>query len=222
MKTLTIIPARAESLRLPNKNTRLLGNLPLIEHSMKYALRNKAVVGDIVITTDDEQIKKLAIPYDLRVIHRPEELASDTATTASVMTHALEEMEKEYDWVILLQPTNPLRPMNLLSDAFAKAKQLQVDSLMTVTRSYHKLGKITEERFQPFNYKMGQRTQDLAPLYYENGLLYITKASLIKKGIILGEHNYPYIVEHPYASVDIDEEIDFKFAQFILTQYPNE
>jgi CMP-N-acetylneuraminic acid synthetase len=68
---------------------------------------------------------------------------------------------------------------------------------------------------------MGQRSQDLEPLYYENGLLYITKASLILKDIVLGPNNLPYLVDHPYASVDIDTIDDLKYAEFILNQYPN-
>ena len=69
---------------------------------------------------------------------------------------------------------------------------------------------------------MGQRSQDLEPLFYENGLLYITKTKRIVEGQLLGDNNYPYIVNHPYANVDIDTLDDFKYAAFILTNYPNE
>jgi N-acylneuraminate cytidylyltransferase len=83
------------------------------------------------------------------------------------------------------------------------------------------LGKIVEEKFVPFNYTIGQRSQDLEPLFYENGLLYITKASLILEEKIVGHKNFPFIVGHPYAKVDIDTAEDFKYAEFILENYNN-
>jgi N-acylneuraminate cytidylyltransferase len=83
------------------------------------------------------------------------------------------------------------------------------------------LGKIVEEKFVPFNYTIGQRSQDLEPLFYENGLLYITKASLILEEKIVGHKNFPFIVDHPYAKVDIDTAEDFKYAEFILENYNN-
>jgi N-acylneuraminate cytidylyltransferase len=66
---------------------------------------------------------------------------------------------------------------------------------------------------------MGQQSQDLEPLYYENGLLYITKASLILESKILGENNYPFIVNHPFAKVDIDTKEDFEYAAYLLNRH---
>lgn len=222
MRALTIIPARAGSQRLPKKNIKLLGDIPLVQHSINYALNNKNLTGDIYVSTDDESVKEIAIKCGVDIIDRPASLTSSTATTASVLAHALASTNKDYDYIILLQPTNPLRPKNLLQTAMSTFHELTPDSLMTVSRHHHKLGKIKDNRFIPFNYEMGQRSQDLEPLYYENGLLYISKPELIKKEIILGERNAPYIVDHPYATVDIDELLDFEYAQFIMNTYINE
>jgi len=93
---------------------------------------------------------------------------------------------------------------------------------MTVSRNKDKLGKIIDDKFVPFNYKMGQRSQNLEPLYVENGLIYIAKTALILEEKILGENNYPFIVDHPYAKVDIDTIEDLKFAEFILENCPSE
>ena len=90
--------------------------------------------------------------------------------------------------------------------------------MFTVSRDHKKLGKIKDHKFEPFNYKIGQRSQDLEPLYYENGLLYITKAALIKQNIIFNESSYPYIVNHKFANVDIDTQEDFDYAEYILTK----
>ena len=220
-KTILIIPARGGSKRLANKNIELLGDYPLLVHSILYAKQNGSLIDAIYVTTDDAAIKTIALQNGVQVIERPEHLSGDTATTVSALKHVLETTGQGFETVVLLQPTNPLRPVSLLSDAFDTFVAHGCDSLMTVSRNHQKLGKIIDGHFVPFNYVMGQRSQDLEPLYAENGLLYITKSSLIMNDCILGDNNFPYIVDHPYTSVDIDTEEDLKYAEFILKQYPN-
>lgn len=221
-QVISIIPARGGSKRLPKKNILALNNKLLIEHSIDFAKSNLDIVDKIVVSTDDEEIKQVALKNNIEVIDRPFELAADKASTISVLKHVLETIDGHYDEVILLQPTNPCRPKNLLQMAYKVYLESNVDSLMTVSSSDKKLGKIIDDAFIPYNYTMGQRSQDLEPLFYENGLLYITKTKSILEGHILGNNNHSYIVNHPYADVDIDTLDDFKYAEFILTNYPNE
>ncbi len=222
IKNIAIIPARGGSKRLPNKNMLKLNGVPLIEHSINFAMANKSIINDVYVSTNDKNIKEIALNLGAKVIDRPEEISGDYATTVSALKHVINTIEETIDNVILLQPTNPLRQKNLLTDAYTKYIDGDFDSLMTVSSSEKKLGKIKNDNFIPYNYIMGQRSQDLEPLYFENGLLYITRTSLILDNSILGSNNYPYIVNHPYALVDIDLEEDLKYAQFILDNYPNE
>ncbi|MCF6182890.1 acylneuraminate cytidylyltransferase family protein [Lutibacter sp.] len=215
--TIAIIPARGSSKRLPNKNVKLLGGIPLLVHSINYAKANK--INKIVVTTDNKEIKNIALKNNVEVIDRPKELSGDLATTVSALKHVLKNVKEVFENVILLQPTNPLRPKNLLKEAFHIFNKGNYDSLMAVSRNHQKFGKIINNKFEPFNYKIGQRSQDLAPLYFENGLLYITKASLILEGKILGKNNYPFIVNHPFASVDIDTKEDFEYAEYLLSHH---
>jgi len=221
-KTICIIPARGGSKRLPRKNMRTLLNLPLLAYSINYAKQNSEIINHIVVTTDDDEIKQYALQQGVQVIDRPKHLADDLSTTVSALKHVLQSNDQFYDTVVLLQPTNPLRPKTLLEHAYHQFVEQDCDSLMTVSGNQHKLGKIIDDKFVPYNYKMGQRSQDLEPLYFENGLLYITKASLIMDGTILGDNHVPFIVDHPYAQIDIDTEADFKYAEFILKEYPYE
>jgi len=216
--SIIIIPARRGSKRLPDKNVMPLGGVPLILHSINYAKANKNLIDRIFISTDDPRAKMIALKEGIEVIDRPLYLGDDNASTVSALKHVLETIEKEVENVILLQPTNPLRPKNLLTEAFQKFESGGYDSLMTVTRSFQKFGSIKKDRFVPFNYRMGQRSQDLDPLYYENGLLYITKASLILDEKILGENNFSFIVDHPFAKVDIDVQEDLDYAEFMLSK----
>lgn len=216
MKTIAIITARGGSKRLPGKNIRFLNGIPLIEHSINYAKTNSQIINQIIVSTDSPEIKSIAQEAGVEVVDRPNHLSTDTSSSVSALKHVLENVSGDYENVILLQPTNPLRPVNLLKDAFDEFVKEGFESLMTVSRNRQKLGKIINNEFVPFNYKMGQRSQDLEPLYFENGLLYITKSVLIQKEILLSINNCPFIVDHPFAEVDIDTEEDFEFAEFIL------
>ena len=222
INNIAIIPARGGSKRLPNKNMLILKDLPLIVHSINFAKANRDIIDEIYVSTNDEKIKKIALNFGVKVIDRPNELSGDFSTTASALKHTLKTINRTDGNVILLQPTNPLRQVSLLKEAFSKFLDGNFESLMTVSSSKQKLGRIEVDNFIPFNYKIGQRSQDMEPLFFENGLLYITKAKLILDSIFLGKKNCPYIVNHPYASVDIYTEEDLKYAKFILDNYSNE
>ena len=224
MKFITIIPARGGSKRFPGKNTHVLNGSPLICHSIEYSIKNHLIQGTYV-STDAEDIKAVSRVAGAEIIDRPAEYAGDHATTASAMKHAVQYlMDKgvEFDYVVLLQATNPLRPKPLLDDAIKIIEKGENDSLFTVNRSEKKLGKIIDGRFVPWNYKFGMRSQDMEPLYYENGLLYITKKELLLDEIIEGPTAYPMIVDHPFGEVDIDTVEDFHYAEYMINQYRDE
>lgn len=216
MKNIAIIPARGGSKRIPEKNIKLFAGLPLLAHSILYAQQNETLIDEIYVSTDIIEIKKIAIQYGAKVIDRPEHLSGDLEPTITALKHVLESIDcSDVESVVLLQPTNPLRPQDLLKQAFEIYNNSNCDSLFTVSRNYQKFGKITANKYHPFNYTIGQRSQDLEPLYFENGLLYITKADLILKDIIISENAYPLEVDHVFAKVDIDTFEDLDYADFI-------
>jgi CMP-N-acetylneuraminic acid synthetase len=233
MKTIAIIPARGGSKRLPNKNVLSLGGIPLIAHSILYAQKNSAVIDEIYVSTDDAAIKRIALEYGAKVIDRPESLSGDLEPTVSALKHVLESIEGAVENVILLQATNPLRPQNLLAAAFEVYQKGNYDSLFTVSRNHHKLGKIEDNKFHPFNYTIGQRSQDLEPLFFENGLLYISKAKLIMPldlaspersrrargdSQIISENAFPFEVNSIFANVDIDTQDDLEYAEYLFNK----
>ena len=127
MRNIAIIPARGGSKRLPNKNTMLLGGIPLIAHSILEAKKHSAILDDIYVSTDDAQIKAIALSFGANVIDRPAHLSGDSEPTVTALKHVLESIDFEADSVFLLQPTNPLRPENLLVDAFRLFQENQSD-----------------------------------------------------------------------------------------------
>ena len=219
MKTIAIIPARGGSKRIPNKNITSFGDLPLLVHSINYAKANADIIDAIYVSTDSEAIKIIALEHGAKVIDRPETLSGDLEPTITAMKHALSVIEDEIDTIVLLQPTNPLRPNKLLKDAYNTFVETNSESLFTVSRDDKKLGKIINNTYEPFNYNIGQRSQDLETLYYENGLLYITKSSLIQDDIIFNDTSFPFIVNHKFANVDIDTQDDLEYAEYILKHY---
>ena len=219
MKNIAIIPARGGSKRLPQKNIKLLDGFPLLSFSILFAQANSEIIDEIYVSTDDEDIKNIALKYGAKVIDRPKDLSGDLEPTVSALKHVLQIIDSEVDNVILLQATNPIRPKNLLKEAFEIYQKENSNSLFTVSRNHKKFGKITDQKFIPYNYKIGQRSQDIEPLYFENGLLYITKASLILEDIIISEDAFPFEIDHIFASVDIDTQEDFDYAEYLYHKH---
>lgn len=210
-----LIPARAQSNRFPGKNLTSFNDMPLIVHSIKYALAQQEI-DRVIVSTDCTEIKSISLEFGAEVLDRPKELATDLSPTIATMQHALEQLGDEVEYLVLLQPTNPLRPRELFSEAIELMKKNNQKSLFTVSPLHKKIGHIEQSKFTPLNYSPGMRSQDLRPSYYENGLLYITHRDLIKEGIIFDQNSFAMIVDHPFGQVDIDNPDDLRYAEFIF------
>ena len=221
MKYIVVIPARGGSKRFPGKNIAPLKGKPLIAYSIEYA-KECGLIEHVYVSTDSEEIGAVSEQYGAEVMTRSVELAGDFIPTADVLKDVAQKLlEKgvDFDAFVLLQPTNPLRPKGLLTEAMQIMETGKHDSLCTVTRCDKKLGKIVDNQFVPWNYRFGQRSQDLEPLYYENGLLYIIRKDLLLQGRIFGDTMYPLVVEHPFGEVDIDTKEDMAYAEYMLKLY---
>ncbi len=214
-KVIAVIPARGGSKRLPHKNILPLNGIPLIAHSILYAQKH-AFIDEVIVSTDSLQIAEISKQFNAKVIQRPKEISGDFEPTITALQHVVQQLDQKPENIILLQPTNPLRPENLLEEAFSVFQENQLNALFSVSPHIHKIGKIQNNKFLPFNYKYGQRSQDLEPFFYENGLLYITKSDEIIKGNIITEDAYPFQVHHVFGNVDIDSQTDFDYATFLL------
>ena len=218
MKYIALIPARGGSKRLPRKNILPLAGKPLIAHSIEYAINENIPV---YVSTDDLEIKEVSLQYGAKVIDRPSELASDYATTASVLQHAAQWLIQngvEFDYIIILQPTNPLRPKSMLQEAITIIENECSDSLMSVNPILRKQGRIVENHFEPVNYEFGQRSQDMEVWYYENGLLYFTSKCKCLEGVVMTPNARPLICDHIYGEIDIDTLDDFRKAQYFMEE----
>jgi len=216
-----IIPARGGSKRLPRKNVRMFAGKPLLMHSIDVAQKVPAI-GRILVTTDDAETADLARGAGAEVVVRPVELSGDHATTASAIRHALVTAYAAGDMpraVVTLQPNCPLRTPALVAAAIERFEREAADSVISVTSNHRKLGVIEGGAFVP-RYRTGMRSQDMAPEYYENGVVYVSSTEMVvAKEDLFGARIVPVVTDPLYALGDIDTELDFRVAEFLFHAY---
>lgn len=230
---LAIIPARGGSKRLPRKNVLDLAGKPLIAWTIEAAL-GCSFLDEIMITTDDDDIADVAKKYGANVpFLRPAELASDTATSFDVINHAVgyykSKLGKEFDFVVLLQPTSPLRNARNISDAIELLAQKHADAVVSVCEvehsplwmnalpADHSMAKFLRDEVKK------SRSQELPQNYRLNGAIYIchTRRLLEENTLFISDNIFAYIMNQD-VSVDIDTKYDLFLAACILQNHLTE
>ena len=218
---LVIIPARGGSKRLPRKNVLELAGKPLIVWSIDSGLKSK-YIDKVVVTSDDDEILSISKEYGAEIIKRPDYLANDTAKTFDAIKHTIENMQK-YDYIVLLQPTSPLRNESHIDEAIELLELKKADAIVSVCEMEHSplWSNTLPQNGSMKNFLrkeiLNKRSQDLEKYYRLNGAIYICKTDklLENKGFFLKENIFAYRMDRK-SSVDIDEEIDFKNVEFFL------
>lgn len=223
MNTLYIIPARGGSKGIPGKNIKLLGGKPLINYSIELA-RKFAPDEDICVSTDDTEILRIVKETGLHVpFTRPASLATDQAGTYDVLLHALDYYEqagRQYDRIMLLQPTSPFRlekHVTEISSLYNEADDMVVSVAESHQNPYFSLFEENQagylEKSKPGYY---ERRQDCPPAYYYNGSLYlINTRSLRRNKLHKFERIKKYVMEDIYSK-DIDTPLDWLICEAIL------
>ena len=203
-----LIPARAGSKRIPNKNIVDLGGKPLIYYVIKEALK---ITSNVYVSTDSPVIADISKSYGAKIIDRPHEYATDTSNVKDTIAHFLQNIKT--DTLILLQPTSPFVKKEHIIQGINTLETK--DSVISVCESrefyWNKAG-------HPINYDLANkpRTQDMEPLYKENGAFYMTRVSnfLKKKELVNGEVGFSIMPSKD--SLDIDTDYDLKIARSII------
>jgi CMP-N,N'-diacetyllegionaminic acid synthase len=219
MNILYLIPARSGSKGLPGKNLRMMCGKPLITWSIETALACKEK-GRVIVSTDDQEIADVALKAGAEVpFLRPAELAADKSPTMDMIRHLLNWMKENGgtpDYVVLLEPTSPLRDPQDISNAFQQLKnENKAESIVGVakTESSHPAFLVTLENdfIQPFGKKEVKvlRRQDIGDVYFFEGSLYISETeSLLRNGSFYHEKTLGYVMPK-WKSYEIDELSDF-------------
>jgi CMP-N,N'-diacetyllegionaminic acid synthase len=215
MKVIAIIPARGGSKGIPKKNLVNFLGKPLLQWSIEAALNSKYIT-DVVVSSDDDDILRISQKHkNVIPIKRPKELALDTSRTEPVLAHVIESLKgTTFDYLILLQPTSPLRKSDDIDDAFNKLLASYANSLISVcSNNYHpyKSLRINNEGFLEGiinnEYPFFPR-QELPQTYSANGAIYIIKVKDFIKNHSLITSKTLYFKMSIERSLDIDSKID--------------
>lgn len=227
-KILAVIPARGGSKGVPHKNARLVAGKPLIAYTIAAALAAKDRLYRVLVSTDDAEIAGIARQYGAEVpFTRPADLAGDRVPMIPVLQHAARFVEEQdgqrLDWVLLLQPTAPLRTAEDIAAAVELARQGGCTSVISVVQVFAThpilMKRIEAGRLVPFcvEEREGTRRQDYQPpAYMRNGAIYLTRRDTLLEGnSIWGDSIRPYVMPEE-RSVSIDNELDMKLVELIL------
>jgi N-acylneuraminate cytidylyltransferase/CMP-N,N'-diacetyllegionaminic acid synthase len=221
---LALIPARSGSKGLPHKNIKEINHKPLLAYTIE-SCKTAGFFDDIIVSTDSELYREISIEWGASVpFLRPAEFSEDNAATMDVISHALEEMNKHgktYDYIMLLQPTSPLRNAKHLKESAARLFESQADSVVSVCPfdcNCYLSVRLTDsgEIRIPSQHEKQIRRQDVSSGYRLNGAIYLTSVPFfLKYRNFYAGVTYPYFMD-PLHSVDIDEEYQFYIAQLLL------
>jgi|SaaInlStandDraft_4_1057021.scaffolds.fasta_scaffold29557_2 CMP-N-acetylneuraminic acid synthetase len=231
-RLLAVIPARGGSKRLPRKNVLDLAGKPLIAWTIQEALNCK-YIDQVIVSTDDKEISDISKEYGADVpFFRPSELATDEAKTVDVVLHLLDELEKvgeRYDYIILLQPTSPLRTAQNIDESVELLQMKNSDAVISVCESEHPPlwcnvlpDDMSMDNFLDESVK-NKRSQDLSKQYRINGAIYISSVKKLKKenSFFLSNNCIAYIMKQN-VSIDIDTIDDFDFALLRISNSTNQ
>jgi CMP-N-acetylneuraminic acid synthetase len=235
-KILAIIPARGGSKGIPRKNIKLLMGKPLIAYTIEAAKKSK-YLDRVIVSTDSPEIAKVAKKYGAEVpFIRPAKYATDTASTESVLRHALQWLGKKEnfypDIVLLMEATNPIRRKGLVDEVIEKFITSRADTVLTACPTHGHFWRNIKGKAKRIDYYYKDEKTKLkddqylprqkrAPLYMEDGSVYAIKPSLVRKEKRLGKK--VVIVENDELGsiIDIHDQFDWWLATQIISKYKN-
>ena len=231
MNTLTVILARAGSKGLISKNALAVAGRPMLAWTIEHALGSRRA-GQVVLSTDGEDLARVGRSMGVGVVMRPADLASDQATVDSAARHAVEVTEAQadtkFDTIVILYGNIPVRPADLTDRAVAKLEETGCDSVQSVypvEKMHPYWMKQLGDGDELLMYEPNEvyRRQDLPPVYMLNGgIIAVTRGSLFTEDTS-GPHNFlgtdrRAIVNESDEVIDIDSRLDLLVAEAVLSE----
>ena len=222
VNTFALITARGGSKGIPRKNIKMIAGKPLIVWTIEAALCS-SLLNAVVVSTDDPEIAEVARRAGAQVpFMRPAELAQDQTPGLDPVLHALAQLP-QYDSVLLLQPTSPLRTAEDIDGCLNLVTQKKASSVVSVTDvdthpywTYRLNSDQTLARF--VDAAPVSRRQDLPEVFSLNGAMYFADASWLRdSGSLVSAETLAYVMSKEH-SVDLDTPLDWKFAELLLKE----
>lgn len=216
MRIAAVIPARAGSKGIPNKNIRLLNGKPLICYVLENALRSRYIT-DVIVSTDSSEISQIAARMGFRIHKRPEELCGDMVTLDSVVYDAVHQDLPDYDYIVTMQPTSPTLTAETLDYAIEFATQGEYDTVISANNRPHLAWTRNDSGALVPAYRERLNRQYLPPYYSETGAFVISSRKVVTPSSRFG--GKIAVFEIPDAeAVDIDSYEDLMIADCLLNR----
>ena len=199
---LGVIPARGGSKGIPQKNIRQVCGKPLIAWTIEAA-QQSVLMDRWVVSTEDPEIARISRLYGAEILDRPPQLATDTTPTLHVLKHALNHVSA--DIVVLLQPTSPIRSSGLIDRCIRQFQDTQADSLATGFMC----------KYQEYALDNNLRRQDRAGFFYDDGNVYVLRASMVSAGEQFGEKIERVLLDRE-QNIEVDDFFELWLAEKVL------
>ena len=216
LNTICIIPARAGSKRIKNKNLLKIHGKSMVEICIRQAKISK-VFKDIILTSDSDKILKIGKKQKITCFKRAKNLSRSTTLTDDVISEVISKIEYDFKNIIILQVTSPNRKSETIRKFINFCVNKKLDKCLSVSELNDNISNYNRY-FKPLG-KNIRRGQDRKPYLYENGLLYfITKKSFLKDKKI-SSNKWNFYITNKYESVDINDYDDYFNAKELYKLY---
>ena len=226
LQILGIIPARAGSKGIPHKNVKSLYGRPLLSWTIEAAVDSNCL-DRVIVSTDSDEIAQIARRIGAEVpFIRPAALATDSASSIDVILHAVDwfrDRNTVYDTVVLLQPTSPLRSAEDIRGALALYEARNARAVVSVCEVDHPpfwMNTLPEDLSMAgfLDPKLSRKNRYDFPVYYRlNGALFIADVAYVRDHGFFGSGTVAFVMPKE-RSVDIDDEVDFRIAEVLLSE----
>lgn len=223
ISAVAFIPARKASKRLKGKNKKKLDGMPLFQYTVMAAINSKCY-EEVILTSDDTDILEIGNKINgLTVIERPNAYATDEVKTMDVVYYHLKELSLKQEYVSLLLPTSPFRDAWDIAKSFELLLQHNAETIVSVTEYEFNPSlalKIEKLKLKSYfgNKFVWERESAFETAYHFNGSIFTTRMkTFMSSKTFYHDGATPYVMT-PIKSVDIDNELDFKYAEFIIKE----
>ncbi len=217
-----IILARGGSKGIPGKNIKSFCGKPLVSWTIQQAIDSQEI-DKVFLSSDSDQILDIGREFGANIIERPDEFATDEASSESAVLHALSTFKNEPDIIVMLEPTAPLRDKNDLSNAIKQFKDKGWDSAFSgsLLECFLIWERNDDGKLKSINYDYTSkviRRQDRKDNFHENGAIYLFKPSVLRSNNRFGENIGIYLMKH-WQQFEIDTPEEWSFVEDIFKKY---
>ena len=216
-KTICFIPARKNSKRIKNKNLKKIANMSLTEITIKQA-KESGIFKNIILSSDSKKILNLGKKLRITCIKRSRKNSSSNSRTDSALKEAVLKINNDYDNIVILQVTSPLRKIETLKKFTSFCIKKKLNHCLTVSKINNNIGKFQNFFFNSLN-KKRQMSQIRKPYIFENGLIYfISRKRFINNYKIFPKKNWNYFLTNKYESLDINTNDDYFVSKLLYNK----